>query len=80
MAAAASHLDRITVDPAINHGKPSIRGMRIPIQTLFELLASGMSFEEILHDFPPLEREDLIAALEYAALSIGNQQAVPLRP
>ncbi len=80
MAAASTHLGRITVDPAINHGKPSIRGMRIPIQTLFELLASGMSFDDILADYPPLEREDLVAALEYAALTAGNQLVVPLGP
>ena len=59
MSFAVGRLDRITVDPTINHGKPSIRGMRIPVQTLFELLASGMTFDEVLADYPALERDDL---------------------
>jgi uncharacterized protein (DUF433 family) len=80
MPSGASRLDRITVDPEINHGKPSIRGMRIPVQTLFELLASGMTFDEVLDDYPALEREDVLAALEFAAVSAGNQQAVPFGP
>jgi len=80
MSFAVSRLDRITVDPTINHGKPSIRGMRIPVQTLFELLASGMTFDEVLADYPALERDDLLAALEFAALSAGNQQPLPFGP
>lgn len=80
MPSAASRLDRITVDPEINHGKPSIRGMRIPVQTLFELLASGMTFDEVLDDYPALEREDVLAALEFAAVSAGDQQAVLFGP
>lgn len=69
MSASASRLDRITVDPAINHGKPSIRGMRIPVQTLSELLAGGMTFDEVLADYPALEREDPLATVEFAAIS-----------
>ena len=71
-----SRLDRITVDPAICHGKPTIRGMRMPVQTILELLASGMTFEEVLADYPYLERADLLAALEYGAVASGGQQVI----
>jgi uncharacterized protein (DUF433 family) len=59
--------DRITIDPAICHGKPCIRGLRYPVGTVLEWLASGMTTEEILHDYEDLEREDILAALSYAA-------------
>ncbi|MGZ3672739.1 MAG: DUF433 domain-containing protein [Ktedonobacterales bacterium] len=62
-------LDRITIDPAINHGKPIIRGLRYPIEVLHELLSSGMTIDEILADYADLEREDVLAALAYAASS-----------
>ncbi|MEK7816350.1 MAG: DUF433 domain-containing protein [Pseudomonadota bacterium] len=60
-------LERITIDPAICHGKPCIRGLRYPVETLLELLAGGMSIEQILTDYPDLEREDILAVLSYAA-------------
>lgn len=60
-------LQRITVHPEICHGKPVIRGMRYPVETLLELMASGMSHEEILEDYPDLERDDLLAALQFAS-------------
>lgn len=63
----SSLLDRITIDPEINHGKPAIRGLRYPVENMLELLSSGMSIEEILADYEDLEREDLLAVLEYAA-------------
>jgi uncharacterized protein (DUF433 family) len=71
-----SRLDRITVDPAIAHGKPVVRGMRMPVQTILELLASGMTFDDVLADFPYLERDDLLAALEYGALASSGQQVI----
>jgi uncharacterized protein (DUF433 family) len=52
-------LSRITRDPDICHGKPVIRGLRYPVSTLLELLASGMTTEEILQDYPDLEMDDL---------------------
>lgn len=58
---------RITIDPAICHGKPCIRGLRYPVENVLEWLASGMSTEEILADYEDLEREDVLAALAYAA-------------
>jgi len=60
-------LKRITIDPRICHGKPCIRGLRYPVAMLLELMSSGMSHEEILADYEDLEREDLLAALAYAA-------------
>jgi uncharacterized protein (DUF433 family) len=59
--------ERITIDPAICHGKPCIRGLRYPVENILEWLASGMSTEEILADYEDLEREDILAALSYAA-------------
>lgn len=60
-------LNRITGKPDISHGKPTIRGLRYPVDTMLDLLASDMSIDEIPADFPDLERDDLLACLEYAA-------------
>lgn len=60
-------IDRITTDPDICHGKPVIRGLRYPVEVILELLSSGMTTEEILDDYEDLEREDILAALAYAA-------------
>ena len=62
-----SLLQRITIDPEICHGKPTVRGLRYPVENLVELLASGMTIEELLLDYPDLEKEDFLACLEYAA-------------
>jgi len=59
-------LKRITVDPEICHGKPCIRGLRYPVQNILELLASDMSHEELLEDYPDLEKDDLTACLLWA--------------
>ena len=56
-------LSRITIDPAVCHGKPCVRGLRYPVETLLELLSSGMTIDEILADYEDLERDDLLAAL-----------------
>lgn len=77
MTTAVSHLDRITVDPEVCHGRPIIRGMRWPVQTILELLVSGMSYDEILGDHPELEREDLLASLEFAAAQASGQYLTP---
>jgi putative addiction module component (TIGR02574 family) len=60
-------LSRITIDPSVCHGKPCIRGLRYPVETLLELLSSGMTTDEILGDYEDLERDDLLAALAFAA-------------
>lgn len=59
--------NRITIDPEICHGKPTIRGLRYTVENMLELLASGMTIEDLLEDYPDLEREDFLACLEYAS-------------
>jgi uncharacterized protein (DUF433 family) len=66
-ADASKLLERITIDPDICHGKPCIRGLRYPVNMILELLSSGMSHDEILADYDDLEREDILAALAFAA-------------
>ncbi len=56
-------LSRITVDSAICHGKPCVRGLRYPVEVLLDLLSSGMTHDEILADYEDLERDDLLAVL-----------------
>jgi uncharacterized protein (DUF433 family) len=73
-----SRLDRITADSSICHGQPTMRGLRYPVESLLELLASGMTTEEIIGDFPDLERDDLLAALEFGELVSGHCPVVPL--
>lgn len=60
-------LQRITLAPNICHGKPCIRGLRYPVEFILELLSSGMSIEDILADYDDLERDDILAALLFAA-------------
>jgi uncharacterized protein (DUF433 family) len=60
-------LERITVEEGKCGGRPCIRGLRIRVSDILDLLAAGACFEEILTDYPSLEREDIIAAIEYAA-------------
>jgi uncharacterized protein (DUF433 family) len=60
---------RITIDQEICHGKPTIRGLRYPVESMLELMASGMTTEELLKDYPDLEKEDFLACIEYAANS-----------
>lgn len=74
----AELLTRITLDPDICHGKPCIRGLRYPVETLLELLSSGMSSDEILEDYEDLESEDLRATLAYAAKLSRVNRAIPL--
>ena len=62
-----NYQDRITLEPGKRGGKPCIRGMRITVYDVLSYLAAGMSYEEILTDFPYLTREDILASLEYAA-------------
>jgi len=73
-----SRLDRIVSDPAVCHGQPTVRGLRYPVENLVELLSSGMTIEEVLADYPDLERDDLLAALEFGALASGRRRVVPL--
>jgi uncharacterized protein (DUF433 family) len=58
--------ERIAINPALCHGKPTIRGLRYPVEMILKLLSAGMSIDEILADYEDLEREDILAALAYA--------------
>ena len=60
-------LKRITINPEICHGKPSIRSLRYPVEMILQLLGSGMSIEEILEDYEDLEKNDIMACLVYAS-------------
>lgn len=60
-------LNRITINPALSFGKPTIRGLRYSVEWLLELLSSGMTSEEILADYEDLEKEDIQAVFLYAA-------------
>lgn len=59
--------DRITIEPGKRGGKPCVRGLRITVQDVLEYLASGMSTDEILEDFPYLTKDDILACLSFAA-------------
>ena len=65
-----SLLERITIQPEICHGKPVIRGLRYPVESVLEYLAAGDSFADVLAEFSDLEREDLLACLDFAACSL----------
>lgn len=71
-------LERITVDPGICHGKPCIRGLRYPVETVLELLSSGMTTAEILADYPDLVAEDIQACLAYATKLARTRTTVAL--
>ena len=66
---------RITVNPGVCFGKPTIRGMRIRVSDVLGMLAGGMTADEILADFPYLEREDITAAMAYAAKTTDQRLA-----
>ena len=59
--------ERVTLDLAICHGKPCIRGLRYPVENLLELLAGGMTIEQVLAQYPGLESDDVRACMAYAA-------------
>lgn len=62
-----SAIDRITIDPSVCGGRPCIRGMRVCVKDVLDLLAAGAAKDEILADYPYLEDEDITAVLEFAA-------------
>jgi uncharacterized protein (DUF433 family) len=64
----AELLKRITIEPGKYGGRPCIRGMRMRVVDILELLSAGASHEEILRDYPFLERDDILGAIEYSAL------------
>lgn len=74
----SAHLGRIEIDPAVCHGKPTIRGLRYPVEMILELLSAGMTYDEILADYPDLEHSDILAVLEYAARLSRVKRTDPL--
>jgi uncharacterized protein (DUF433 family) len=69
---------RITVDPEVLAGKPVIKGTRMAVEFIVELLANGWTVEEVLENYPQLKREDVIAALKYAAEVLKEERVYPL--
>ncbi len=67
-------LNRITVNPEVMVGKPTIRGLRITVEQILKALAGGVTVEELLEDYPELEREDIQAALMYASELVNEEQ------
>jgi uncharacterized protein (DUF433 family) len=64
--------NRITIDPEICHGKPCIRGMRWPVEVIIDMLGSGMTIDQILDDHKELEKEDILASLNFAKLYLSG--------
>lgn len=71
--------ERITIDSQICHGKPVVRGLRYPVESLLELMSAGMTIDEILADYEDLEREDLLAVLAYATRLSQVKRTEPVR-
>ena len=71
-------MDRIVVDPEILVGKPVIKGTRIPVYLIIELLGNGLTEKEVLWEYPTLKKEDIKAALLYASKCIENEETVTL--
>jgi uncharacterized protein (DUF433 family) len=68
---------RVVIDPRIRHGKPIIKGTRVPIQVILGGLAGGMTYEEVMEEYD-LTQDDILAALEYAAAMIDAEDVLPL--
>ncbi|MCP4594752.1 MAG: DUF433 domain-containing protein [bacterium] len=71
-------LTRITVDPKVMVGKPTIRGLRITVEQVLSSMAAGVSEEELLREYPELEKEDFSAILTYTLVLVGQEQVHPL--
>ena len=67
------YVDRIAIDPAVRHGKPIIKGTRVPLEIILGSLAGGMEIVEIVKEYD-LQKEDVLAALAYAALVIAGEE------
>lgn len=71
-------VDRITVNAGQMGGVPCLRGLRIPVATVVNMIANGMSPDEVVAELPPLELEDVAAALRYAADAVADRE-IPLQ-
>ncbi len=72
-----SKLDRVTVDPQVFQGQPCIRGLRIPVSLIVKLVSAGKTTDEIIDDYPELEKEDIRQALEFAAW-VTSEKTFPI--
>lgn len=70
---AMNGLERITIDPQVCLGQPTIRGMRITVSVVLRMLGGGQSVDEVLEAYPELEREDVLQAMQYAAWLASEQ-------
>lgn len=73
-------LDRITVDPAVCQGQPTIRGMRITVSVILRMLAGGATVAEVLEAYPELEEQDVRQAMRYAAWRVSDQLRPAIKP
>jgi len=69
-------IERISINPKVCHGQACIKGTRIPIHQILHMLANGDTIDDLLAEYPSIEREDILACLEYAA-SLTEEQIVP---
>ncbi len=72
-------LKRITMNPDVMLGKPTIRGMRITVEQIIEALAGGITVQGLLSDYPQLETEDILAALAYASELVSEERVFPVQ-
>jgi uncharacterized protein (DUF433 family) len=70
--------ERISIDPKVCHGQACIKGTRIPVHQVLHMLANGDTIEELLLEYPSLEREDILACLDYAA-ALAEEQVTPVQ-
>ena len=71
-------MDRITIDQEVLGGKPVIKGTRIPVYLIVELLGTGLTEKEVLWEYPTLKKEDIRAALLYASKCLENEETITL--
>jgi uncharacterized protein (DUF433 family) len=71
-------MERIVIDKRIRHGKPVIKGTRVPVDVILGSLAGGMTYEEICKEYK-IKKEDILAAIEYAASIISKEEVKPLK-
>ena len=69
--------ERISIDPKVCHGEACIKGTRVPVYQIVRMLANGDTIEELLDEYPSLEREDILACLDYAA-TLAEEQVTPI--
>lgn len=70
--------ERISIDPGICHGQACVKGTRIPVHQIVRMLANGDAVEDLLAEYPPLTREDIMACLDYAA-ELAEEQVTPIQ-